>query len=74
MKEKVKIEGVALKCDKCGEYYEANEGPTVIPDDLTGAEVEQLAIDDGWFKEGDKHYCPSCYTAMSRKHTIMRIL
>lgn len=47
MKEKVKIEGVALKCDKCGEYYEADEGPTVIPDDLTGAEIEELALEDG---------------------------
>ena len=60
MKEKVKIEGIAIKCDKCGEYYEADEGPTVIPDDILGTEVEQLALDDDWVKVGDNHYCPDC--------------
>ena len=59
-KEKVKIEGVMLKCDRCGEYYEADEGPTIIPGDLTGTEVEEQALEEGWMKVGDKHCCPEC--------------
>ena len=61
MKERVKIEGVMLKCDKCGEYYESGEGPTIIPCDIMGIEVEAQALEDGWVKVGDKHFCPDCY-------------
>lgn len=60
MKEKVKIEGIAIKCDKCGDYYDWGDGRAIIPDDLDGEQIEEFALEDGWVVDGDKHYCPDC--------------
>lgn len=37
--------GTKLKCDKCGEYYEGDEGGTFIPDDTASDEVEEVMKD-----------------------------
>ena len=59
-KHRVIVTGTQLKCDKCGEYYEGDEGGTFIPDDTTGDEIEELALEDGWVEKNGKHYCPKC--------------
>lgn len=64
-KEKVKIEGIAIKCDKCGCYYETGGEGIFYADyyDANGEQIEEEALEDGWTKEGDKHYCPECSIA-----------
>ena len=59
-KHRVIVTGTQLKCDKCGEYYEGDEGGTFIPDDTTGDEIEECALEDGWVEKSGKHYCPTC--------------
>ena len=60
-KEKIIVTGTKLKCDKCGEYYcDEDNGGTIIPDDTTGDEIEELALEDGWVEKNGKHYCPKC--------------
>lgn len=60
-KEKVIIPSTKLKCDKCGKYFDDSEGGMCIPYDIDGLEIEECALDEGWVKDGDKHYCPDCY-------------
>ena len=53
------IETYVFKCDCCGEFYDDGDGATVF--DNSGADfIEEAMIDDGWEKDGDKHYCPKC--------------
>lgn len=46
-------------CDRCGDgLYEADTyGDSVV-------ESEEYAEEIGWKKEGNKHYCPDCITAI----------
>lgn len=65
-KERVKVEGIAIKCDKCGDYYEFGEGSIFYTDDYDskGEQIEADALEEGWVKVGDKHYCPKCAPKM----------
>ena len=68
-KEKVKIEGIAIKCDRCGDYYETGGEGIFYSDhyDPKGDQIEQEALEDGWVKIGDKHYCPNCHKGTAMK-------
>lgn len=53
-----------LKCDGCGDYYDGlGDGGSISIDDDTGSFIEEAALDDGWVKQGGKHYCPCCHIA-----------
>lgn len=53
-----------LKCDGCGDYYDGlGDGGSISIDDDTGSFIEEAALDDGWVKQGSKHYCPCCHIA-----------
>ena len=70
-KERVKIEGIAIKCDKCGCCFETGGEGIFYPDyyDANGEQIGEEALEDGWVKEGDKHYCPECNpTRKATKH------
>ena len=60
MKRFVTLTGTILSCDKCGIEFELGEGPCICPDDTDGSQVEQLALEDDWVKDGDKIYCSEC--------------
>ena len=59
-KVKIIVSGTKLKCDKCGEYYETDEGGNFVPGDTTGDDIEDCAFDEGWVERNGKHYCPNC--------------
>lgn len=65
-KETLTVQGIAIKCDKCGEYYETGGEGTFYPDyyDPKGDQIEKEALEEGWVKIGDKHYCPECAPKM----------
>lgn len=65
-KETITVQGIAIKCDKCGEYYETVGEGIFYPDfcDPKGDQNEEEALEEGWVKIGDKHYCPECAPKM----------
>ena len=49
----------AIVCDGCGRTFRDRFwGKNAFDDEVTARE---RANDDGWFREGSKHYCPECY-------------
>jgi len=62
MKKKIKVEGIAIKCDGCNNYYETGGEGIFYQDylDKNGDQIEREALEEGWVKDGDKHYCPDC--------------
>lgn len=48
-----------IKCDRCRENYEDEEGHTVFFDK---GDAEEGASESDWYCDGDKHYCPNCHT------------
>lgn len=67
MIEPVTVKGTMLKCDGCGEYYDGlGDGGAISIDDDSGSIIEEAAQDDGWVKQDDKHYCPSCRPTESK--------
>ena len=65
-KEKLQVEGIAIKCDRCSNYYEVCGEGTFYPDyyDPKGDQIEKEALEEGWVRIGDKHYCPECAPEM----------
>ena len=61
MKQEITIKGMSIKCDCCGQFVELSNESPFFDGDTDGSEAEQEAIDDGWLKIGDRHYCPSCW-------------
>lgn len=64
-----------LKCDGCGDYYDGlGDGGSISIDDDTGSFIEESALDEGWVKVGEKHYCPCCHIAKeATKHIKLQI-
>ena len=48
-----------IKCNRCREVYEDEEGHTVFFDK---SDAEEGASESEWHCDGDKHYCPNCYS------------
>lgn len=56
---KEKVECFAISCDNCHDVYENNSGYSLFADEQ--ATNEELN-DDEWLTQGEKHYCPLCYS------------
>lgn len=51
----------AAKCDNCGkEWVDEHNGWYAFTDIHSMA--DNVNNDDEWHNEGDKHYCPSCFS------------
>lgn len=46
-------------CDNCGRDVNENADYSCYNDKVFAQDV---AMESDWLKEGDKHYCPNCYT------------
>lgn len=53
------IQSFILCCDNCNESYENGNGFGIFADKDA---AKDDAVDDGWYDDGDKHYCPKCFT------------
>jgi hypothetical protein len=53
----IPVQIYTVKCDKCGKEGSDDEylGWNCIQ------YVEECAIESGWHKDDDEHYCPNCY-------------
>ena len=61
MKKEITIKGMSVKCDCCGQFVELSNESPFFDGDTDGSQAEQEAIDDGWLKIGNRHYCPDCW-------------
>ncbi len=48
-----------IKCDRCHEIYDNCDGATVSSEKYG---MEEEALENDWYEENGKHYCPNCYT------------
>jgi len=49
-----------MRCDNCGEdYIDGEEMYALFPDELS---IKNEAMELDWLTQGDKHYCPDCYS------------
>lgn len=46
-------------CDNCGKDCNADSEYSCWSDDTF---ARDCAMEDDWITEGDKHYCPQCYS------------
>ena len=46
-------------CDNCGRDVNENADYSCYNDKVFAQDV---AMESDWLKEGDKHYCPNCFT------------
>lgn len=46
-------------CDNCGEDIGATSEYSCWNDEFY---AEEKAMDSDWHREGDKHYCPDCFS------------
>ena len=57
-------------CDNCGDaWYNDHYGWSAMSDDSS---LKQMLYDDEWHTDGDKHYCPNCYTLDDDDNLILR--
>lgn len=54
-----KVEMFTVVCDNCQKDAGANADYSCWNDDDYAQDV---ALESGWIKEDDKHYCPDCYS------------
>jgi hypothetical protein len=49
-----------LSCDNCKkDFEEYHNGFSIFVDENS---AHEHAANDNWYLDGDKHYCPDCYT------------
>lgn len=59
-----------VTCDNCGKTYECvNTGFSLWVDVCSANEGIQEA---DWYTDGDKHYCPDCYTVDDNDNLIIK--
>lgn len=52
-----KVEMFTIVCDNCGEDIGASQEYSCWNDD---SYAQENAMEAGWVKDGDKHYCTDC--------------
>lgn len=55
-----------IKCDRCHQEYEDDEGHTVFCDK---GDAKEKATEDDWYFEDGKHYCPNCYVGFHQEYS-----
>lgn len=60
MKQEVK--STIIVCDSCGKRYKDGNGMVCYLGDMDGSGIEMEALDSGWERIGNKHYCPDCHS------------
>lgn len=64
-----KVECVTLSCDNCKKDFENYNGFTIFLEEST---AKDEASNDDWYTDGDKHYCPDCYTLDDDDNLIIK--
>jgi len=63
-----KLEMYTLICDNCKESIGETEEFNCWSDESM---VEEVTSENGWLKEGDRHYCPKCYSYDDKANLII---
>ena len=61
-----------IKCNRCQEIYEDSEGVNFAVD--RHGDLEECAQEDGWYVNGEKHYCPNCHTINENDEVVTKPL
>ena len=61
-----------IKCNRCQKIYEDSEGANLAVD--RHGDLEESAQEDGWHVNGDRHYCPNCYTINENDEVVTKPL
>lgn len=61
-----------IKCNRCQAIYEDSEGANLAVD--RHGDLEDSAQEDGWYVNGDRHYCPNCYTINENDEVVTKPL
>lgn len=65
-----KVECIVLECDNCKEIYQNESSGYSIW--VLGSDAWDKAQDDGWHKEGEKHYCGECHDFNDNDELIIK--
>jgi len=65
------VECFILSCDNCQEHFENYNGFGIFADKDAARED---AEEDGWYRDGEKHYCPKCHTIDDEDNLIVKPL
>lgn len=67
-----KVECVTLSCDNCKkDFVEYHNGFSIFVDENSAYEE---ASNDDWFLDGEKCYCPDCYSFDDDENLIIKTL
>lgn len=58
-----------IKCDRCHDIFENGDNCTVSSDKY---DMEESAIDNDWYQDGDKHYCPGCFEKDENDEIVLK--
>lgn len=61
-----------IKCNRCQAIYEDSEGANLAVD--RHGDLEESAQEDGWYVNGDRHYCPNCHTINENDEVVTKPL
>lgn len=61
-----------IKCNRCQQIYEDGEGANLAVD--RHGDLEESAQEDGWYVNGDRHYCPNCHTINENDEVVTKPL
>lgn len=60
----------SISCDNCNEdYIESHNGWSAMNDQSS---IQELADNDGWHTDDEKHYCPNCFTINDEDNLILK--
>lgn len=64
-----KVEMFTVVCDNCGEDAGVDSDYSCWNDESAAVE---MATESDWIKDGDKHYCPKCYSYDDEDNLILK--
>jgi hypothetical protein len=65
-----KVEMFTVVCDNCGARCGENDGIIAWSDEST---TKDVASNSDWANEGDKHYCPDCFSYGDEDELILNL-
>lgn len=63
-----KVEMYTVSCDHCQRDIGMDQEYSCWNDD---SYAEENAMESGWFKHGDKHYCDECHSFDDNDHLVL---
>jgi len=67
-----KVEMYTVVCDNCGEDAGADSDDGSCWSDK--AVAEEIALESEWIKEGEKHYCPDCWSRDDDDNLVLKVI